>query len=352
MSSFCLLNVSPHDLVLTPNQRLLNTLQQRLEKEHERLSHSVFASINLHHFSSFVRLLWQSYIFIDPKKILTNDEEFLIWKKIIHQSQISTTLLNTTKTISLVQQAWHHLIEWGFSEKDLLAYIHDNENLQLFHTWARCFSTTCEREGWIDLASALTAYTKNSEFLSKLPYQHIYFYHFIELSPLQQRFVDALREQNKKVTLVEPSPINKKISRHELNTKSDEVNAMAKWAKNCYENNQTARIACVIPDLHRKREEILRVFSDVFCHDVPPIDISAGTLLSDFPVIQHMLSLLSLLEDKFDYDVFSHYLRSPYFYGAESDMAQRHQLDAMLRLSCPKTTSLKKNFSFPWRTKS
>jgi len=346
MSNFSLLSLSAHDLVLTPNQRLSNTLQQSLEKEHEKLSHSVFASINVYSFSSFIRLLWQSYIFIDPKKILTNDEEFLIWKKIIHESHISRTLLNTTKTISLAQRAWHHLIQWGFSENNLLSYIHDNENLQLFHTWAACFSTTCEREGWIDLSSALKSYTENSEFILNLPFQHIYFYHFIELSPLQQRFVDALREKNKKVTLIEPSPINKKISRYELNTSADELHAMAEWARKSYDSNKNAQIACVVPDLHIKREEILRVFSDVFCTDSPPIDISVGSLLSDFPIIQHMLSLFTLLEDKFDYDVFSHYLRSPYFHGAESDMAKRHKLDAMLRISCAKTTSLKKISAF------
>jgi probable DNA repair protein len=339
-----LLSLKSTDVVLTPNQRLANTLQKALEQYHDSLNNHAFMPPIFLSMSQFIRLLWKSYIFISPKKLLTNDEEAWLWRNIIAQSSVSKNLLNPHQAASLVRNAWHHLAQWTFNIDDINDYIENNENTTFFTTWAKIFNTMCSQRSFIDESKALEAYVNTPDFLQNLVYENIYFYHFIELTPLQKHFITTLKQQDKHVIIVEQDSINHRLARAELPSAMEEISAMAAWAKQHYTDNQRAHIACVIPDLHQKREEVLRHFKTAFNTEAPPIDISAGYLLSEFTMVQHVLLLMTLLEPTFDYELFSTYLRSAYFGLSETDMSLRHQCDVVLRKKCSKTTSLQQIF--------
>ena len=335
-----LLTLGPNDVILTPNQRLANTLQKALEEYHTSKDNRAFVPPTLLSFSQFVRLLWKSYIFISPKKLLSSDEEEWLWRSIINQSEISKGLLNAHKTSSLVQSAWHDLTQWRLNSDHFSNEIQNNESLYFFTEWSKNFTTFCSKRNFIDESSAIEIYANNSSFIQSLPYQNFYFYHFIETTPLQEHFIESLKKQNKSVTIIEQAPINKTLIRCELETPDEEMFAMAVWAKEKYTENNHASIGCVIPNLHQQREKISRTFKIVFNTETPPIDISAGYLLSEFTLIQHMLLIMTLLTPTFDYEVLSTYLRSAYFGNSEEEMAARHLLDIELRKKCSKTTSL------------
>ncbi len=336
-----LLNLTSLDVVLTPNQRLTHTLQHELEKHYADRGRKAFAPPLLLSFSQFIRTLWKAYIFISPKKLLSKNEEAWLWRHIINNSHISKELLNTQQTASLVQSAWHNLTQWDFRLENIHDYLGDNENLIYFYTWAQHFINTCSQRDFIDESSALLAYANNTSFIENLPYQRFYFYHFIDTTPLQEKFIYTLR-QSKDVVILNQNAINRSLQRLEIDSASEELLTMAQWAQDIYIKNPKARIGCVIPALHEKRDEAERIFKKIFNPQHPPIDISAGYLLSDFVVIQHMLLLIQLQEEYFDYELFSTYLRSAYFNNSESEINSRCILDAALRELCTKTTSLKK----------
>lgn len=337
--------LGPHDVVLTPNQRLTNTLQQQLGDYHLSQGNRAFLSPTLLSFSQFIRLLWKSYIFISPKKLLSNDEEIWLWRKIIHQSEISKELLNSHQAASLVQTAWHHLIQWQLTIEQLSTEVQNNENFDFFVAWSNAFRSCCLTQNFIDESSALEAYACHPSFIKELSYQRFYFYHFIEMTPLQEYFISSLKQQQKSVFLIQQPSINQTLMRCELETSTEEMLAMATWAKEKYTENPKTRIGCVIPNLHQQREEVLRIFKTIFNTQTPPIDISAGYLLSEFTIIQHALLITTVLEPTFDYEVFSTYLRSAYFGKSEKEIGARHLLDIELRKICSKTTSLTKIYS-------
>lgn len=339
-----LLNLTPQDVVLTPNQRLANTLQTALEKHHLAQNNFAFTPPLLLSFSSFVRLLWKSYIFISPKKLLSNDEAAWLWKNILTQSDVTKNLLNTTQTAVIAQSAWDSLKQWRLTTASLESDF-TNENVYFFNQWANDFTKTCDKNNFIDESSALEAYANNPFFIQSLPYQKFYFYHFLEMKPLEAYFIQTLKAQKKIVTLIQQPSINAECFRVELETFPDEILSMALWAKEKYTINNNSSIACVIPNLHQQRDEILRIFKQVFNTPTPPIDISAGYLLTDFSVVQHMLLLIDLLSPAFDYELFSTFLRSAYFYESENELSARNLLDIELRKICTKTTSLTKIFS-------
>ncbi len=336
-----LLTLGPNDVILTPNQRLTNTLQKALEEYHTSTGNHAFIPPTLISFSQFIRQLWKSYIFISPRKLLSNDEEEWLWRSIINKSEISKGLLNAHQTSSLVQAAWHHLTQWRLNSDHFFNEIQNNESLYFFTEWSENFTTLCSKRNFIAESSVIEIYANNPSFIQSLPYKNFYFYHFIEMTPLQEHFIASLKQQQKTVTLIEQQPINQTFARFELETPAEEMLAMATWAKEKYTENKNARIGCVIPTLHQKREEVLRTFKTVFKSQTPPIDISAGILLSEFTLIQHMLLIMALLEPTFDYEIFSTYLRSAYFGNSEEEMAARHLLDIELRKNAQKKTQLK-----------
>lgn len=340
-----LLNLNSHDLILTPNQRLANTLHRFLEKHKDLQGERAYLPPTIISFSQFIRQLWNSYLFILPKKILSYEEEIWLWRKIICQSPISPDLLNPNQSAYLIQKAWHDLKQWNLN-LDSLSLYQDNENIYYFKIWSEAFIKICQEKKHIDESSALECYSKNIEFLNKLAYKNIYFYHFIELTPLQNLFKNALQKTAHLNIIIQPlAEKDKNAFCQKFNSKKEEMIAMVNWAKKHYAHHPNLSIGCVVPHLNQQRNEILRQFKSIFNTDNPPIDISAGAALSDYKIIGHTLLFISLLSKKFDYEIFSDWLRSPYLKLAEKEIFKRHELDALLRNRCKKTSSLKEILS-------
>lgn len=338
MNNF-LIDLGPEDLVVTPNQRLTNTLQDWLADYYVAQKVFSYTAPQLLSYAHFIRVLWQAYFFITPKQLLSSDEEAWLWQKIIRQCRRGHALLNVAHTALLAQTAWHNLKEWRLSVEALHAHT-GNENTDMFKHWATLFIALCQKKNLIDTASALEVCSENQKFLHALRFKKIYFYHFIELTPLQQHLQTALQQCGIEVVTLSPAVRNTHLSRQEFATASEEVSAMAFWAYQHYQSNKKKKIACVVPNLHLQREHIVREFKAIFKTTTPPIDISAGRAMIEFPIIQHSLLVFALLQPSVDYSIFSTFLRSVYFQNDEENFYLSDILDAACATVCAKTTSL------------
>lgn len=332
------LQLTSNDLILTPNQRLANTLQKNLTDAHFAQQEHVFIPPTILAYPTFIRFLWRSFLFLMPKKLLSPSEELWLWQKMIVDTPLPQPLLNPHKAATLAQTAWHSLKQWRLNIASL-DEDHHNENISIFSQWARQFAQHCMQHHFIDEASALEHYIAHDSFLKNLPYKTIYFYHFIEFSPLQDALIQRLQQVEKSVVLLSPEAKNSSLTRQQPKNTAEELLHLASWAKETYEKDSTLKIACVVPNLQQSRDDIIRNFKTVFVTETPPIDISAGRSLTDYTVIQHMLLLMTLLAPTFDYEYYSAFLRSAYFAASEDEMCERHLIDKALRKSCSKTTS-------------
>jgi probable DNA repair protein len=137
-----------------------------------------------------------------------------------------------------------------------------------------------------------------------------------------------------------------------------ELEAAAKWARARLENRALTpifpRIGVVIPELHRRRSEAVRVFSRVMqpgYNVIPakagtplqmPFNVSAGKPLAAYPLVHLALTLIELAHQPIDFARASHLIRSPFLKHADTELARRATLDARLRRSADATVSLAK----------
>lgn len=354
-----LTKLSSQDVVIiTPNQRLAATIL--LEHNQHQLHSQTWFKPNILSLTNWENILWQEYIFELPKKLLTPQEESIIWQEVIKHSGTGNNILNPVKTAELAKQAWHSLIQWNFGLSDLESNIStvNSINTTVFYQWAESFQKHCDKNNTIDRASAIKAIANDKNFLAQLNHKHYIFYEFLEFTPLQNLLINnlSLHKSIQKINHNKNSHHHHSIRRFELDTHEQELTAMAQWAKKIdsdhrniqsNQNNNTEnkiKIACVIPNLHQIKNEAERVFKKVFNADNPPVDFSAGTKLAQYPVVQLFLNCLAISTSRqskqHDFELFSAIIRSPCLAKAESEFSLRMLIDKKLRSQCNSQLSL------------
>jgi hypothetical protein len=97
-------------------------------------------------------------------------------------------------------------------------------------------------------------------------------------------------------------------------------------------------IAIVVPDLQKRRAEVVRIFSRMLGPD--GFNVSFAPPLSAAPLVDAALAVVELAGGAIAFDRASRLLRSPFIAGAEAEMAVRARLDLALRRKAPATISL------------
>lgn len=344
------LSKNQNTIIITPNQRLAATL---IDEHSSYQVDNTWLKANIISIQHWGNHLWQDYIFELPKKILTTQEENIIWQEVVKNSETGSNILNPVKTAELAKQAWHNLIQWNYQLSNLEKYINSSNliNTQVFCYWAKKFQTHCDLNHYIDHASAIRHIANNQSFLKNLAQNSFVFYEFLELTPLQQLLIKNIA-QYKTVKVINHHKKNSSthsIKRVELDTQEQELGSMAQWAHELHINNRKLekklKIACVIPSLHQIKNDAERVFKKIFNSNTPPIDFSAGTKLSDYPVIQLATNILEIATGSaikpHDFELFSTIIKSPYLRHAEREYSQRMFIDKQLRTMCNRQLSLK-----------
>jgi probable DNA repair protein len=97
-------------------------------------------------------------------------------------------------------------------------------------------------------------------------------------------------------------------------------------------------IAIVVPDLQKRRAEVVRIFSRMLGAD--GFNVSFAPPLAAAPLVDAALAVVELAGGAIAFDRASRLLRSPFIAGAEAEMAVRARLDLALRRKAPATISL------------
>jgi ATP-dependent helicase/nuclease subunit B len=147
-----------------------------------------------------------------------------------------------------------------------------------------------------------------------------------------------------------PEPVDGQCARTAYPSAKHELEAAAKWSRARLEEGKT-RIGVVVPDLGKRRAEVVRVFSRVMQpgYNLPgaantpmPFNVSLGKPLNSYPLVGAALNLIELAFHSVDFAVASHLIRSPFLAHADIELARRATLDARLRKDFGETVSLVK----------
>jgi ATP-dependent helicase/nuclease subunit B len=325
--------------VVTPNRRLAQALEREFDDFQIGKGLRVWEAPDILPVAAFVARLYEEALYLSGKAVLppllTPAQEERIWRQIVDKAG----LLAPDETAASCADAWRLMHAWRVRPGTL------SEDAAAFASWADSYKKRTAAE--VDAARLPDFISERIKDL-KTPAMLIA-YAFDILPPQLQEFLEACARQGIEVERCSPDKAHGSASRAVFVSAKEELEQAASWARARLEGG-AGRIGVVVPDLEKRRKEVVRVFSRVMqpgfqlpgAAPVPmPFNISLGTPLVQYPVVALALSVLEFSRE-ISFEEVSRIIRSPFIGGAEGEAAERARLDVKLRRKLAGTVSLPK----------
>ncbi|MBF0152299.1 MAG: PD-(D/E)XK nuclease family protein [Magnetococcales bacterium] len=276
----------------------------------------------------------------DWPMLLSPAQEQALWEQIIGAENSSGLFLDLASVVGKVMQAYELWHTWSSDAEpriDSAGYGVDSDD-QAFQTWMALFEDRCTEEGWISSAKVPGWLARFSHLISVG--SQLLLAGFDRLSPAQERLWHSLARQGVTVSHWQPPGQQSRTSRLVFPDQESEIVAAAHWARRWLENDRQGWIGVVVPDLHRIRDQVARIFTTVLHPETlamttlperPLFNISLGWPLIGYPLIQDMFLLLEGMSGAWSLTDVGVLLRSPCIAGGESERLPRALLDRRLR---------------------
>jgi ATP-dependent helicase/nuclease subunit B len=266
--------------------------------------------------------------------LLNEREEEVIWEQIIQRSEAGQFLLKTSGAARLACEAWRLMHEWQITHFD--GY-QTSTDLDTYIGWAGEYKKICLNNNWIDYSHCVNLISQwIGEKKISLP-TDIELFGFEELSPQLRYLLNRMTEVGLSVRLHSLVSLKGKGFYLEASDLEDELRLAAHQAKAWLSAEPQSSIAVVIPDLQKRRAQVVRIFEEVWPKD--KFNVAAPIPLTEYPLIDAALLALSFLKEPLPLEKFSQFLRSPFFGGIGAERLPRVALDIMLRRSNNATLS-------------
>ena len=306
-------------LLLTPNRRLAAHMKTAYAEACSKLGLNTWETPSILPLDDWIQQRWQQLINDNSprshrKICLKPMQETLLWESIIRDDQQSV-LLKPFATAKQAQSAWRTLQLW---QCELDQEFHYHPDCKRFAYWAKQFQQHCQTRELITTADLTLILADAFEEEELEPLQRILLVGFQHLPPLQR-------------TLLNRATLNLSFYRHPEQTAQcqkipckhpqEELQYAAQGAKQRLEEQPDQRLAIIVPDLAQQRELVEATLAATFepqylLPDTPryqlPFNISAGTPLSQAPLMIAGLSVLELLRPEVDYQTLYALLNSPF----------------------------------------
>jgi len=348
-----------HTLILTPTTRAVSFLCADFFKSQfwqERSAHipsqsAPFLPFQIaQSFTDFKVSLWEKWqadqslmgadcLVTDFPERLPLPIEIKLWEQAARKSHAGV--------MNDVPGAWfangyRQLIEWSVRET-VPGWASTAESLT-FEKMIDWFEKKCQEKKWMSdahlldylLSVDLTTYLKSI--------QHIILWNFLNLSPKERRFLQALQEQYG----IDISPVHfssfyqkdksaqkKRVKKVAFQKPEQEYFQAIAWAKKKSEENPSARIAIVVPQIDEKRSLLQEAAQRNWPEALISLDhqrykqyinISGGFALSQVPLVKTFLAILHMGFSQANFEWMYYLLSSPYI-GRHAGMgAQTHAM--------------------------
>jgi ATP-dependent helicase/nuclease subunit B len=330
-------DINENNIVLTANRRLAVYLRQQYDSFQVNKGLLAWPSLSILPLTSWLDQLWDK-MGKSPRLVLTDFQELIMWEAIISESRAGKSLINVTATAQMVKDSWKLMNAWLLTIQDLdYSLLQDT---QVFIGFVKAFQRKCHAYQCIsqsEITLKLIASFK-ANVPSFIPTK-IYFVGFADYSPA----IQALKEQLETKAMIKDIRLSYYEKTYAVRTsffdQETELHEMARWAYSCLLFKPQARMGCVIPNLSEKRNEVVRIFTDVFYAEgllkkfsQPPFNTSAADPLVSYPIIHTAMRVLSITGTTLSQEDISYLLLSPFLGGSETELSARAKLETQLRL--------------------
>lgn len=314
------------------------TAGRRLAR-HLRGEFEAWPAPNILSWAGLVDSLWQQILFQDPvpPTRLSEWQERLLWERVIDETGEAPQLLQKWATAAAAREAWQLATAWRLDFESIRES--GGDDARAFAGWARVFREECSMNGWPEEARLLDHLrTRIGAF--ELP-KHLVLAGFDEITPQQQDLLHACEVSGCSVERMHVNRLGPaKTVRVGFADGPSELAAAARWYINLLRSEDPGRIAVIIPDLERRRDEVERIFRGILEPGFelpegrplsPLVNLSAGRALTAYPLVHAALSILGLDPGRTPWIDASNLLRNSFLAGAETERSSRAQLDVRMR---------------------
>ncbi len=322
---------------ITPNRRLAQALAAEFDRRQQASGLTVWETADALPYPAFVERLYEDALHSELAAglplLLGSDQEQSLWEDVIRHSGAGDALLAVPETAALAREAWALAHAWDLA--DGLPGALAGDDAMAFAAWAGEYRTRTGREHFTDRARlAGVAADLLDEPRVRKP-ALVVAYGFDVITPQQGALLEALAARGVVLARAGRAPRAAQVMRVACTDARAEFQLAARWARARLEANPDARIAIVVPELHRHKRALRRALAEVMdpgrAGGVVPFNLSLGDPLAGFPLVAHGLAALELAGRETAFEQASRVIRSPFFALAETDAQARARLDAWLR---------------------
>jgi ATP-dependent helicase/nuclease subunit B len=335
------------DTVIASTARAARALR-RLHGEAQRHQDiSAWKSADILDWDGWLHRGWQKLLRSgsETRVALTALQENQVWAGLIKPSIEGLRLISTLGVADLAQQAFSLLCEYR-----ALTFLRGEgpggPDVESFREWARGFTRTCEKEGWLS-RSMLPLALHDAVLSGQVEAgKHLLLLGFDRTTPAQEYLLEALRQTGHIVENAEASdqPASEPPLLVEAEAKREEISSCALWLRSelaaTAGNSTRPRIAVIVPAVASERPEIERIFREILApeavgigeRDAPlPFEFSLGVPLADVPAARAALLLLRWMHEGISQEQASWLMLSGFIAQDEDELSPMARFDARLR---------------------
>ncbi|MBX3705942.1 MAG: PD-(D/E)XK nuclease family protein [Pseudomonadales bacterium] len=333
-------------LILTPTARLARSAALRHAEQQATAARAWLAPRILSFPAWLADLRTHYFLMADDRRIpIDSGQARVLWQGLIDRD----VFVGEPEVAELAERAWRRIHEFALPLPETWPVLHLSEDNRRFREWAGRYRRTCTERGLVDewaFAAELPELIRTGAITAPA---HITLLGFdLEMTPLQQRVLAALRDAGSTLTYPSDDPGNPgEPVLVRIQHPEDELAAAARWAREHLRGAPDARIAVVVPDLTARLAMAARAFQQVMDPPAyrlmdagpPPWHISLGESLPDWPLVRDALAALALSDREITQPEAARLLRSPFLAGWDLEHAQRARALARLTADAPYTVT-------------
>ena len=333
--------------VVTPNRRLAQTLAAEFDRGQHASGLAAWETADVLPYGAFVERLYEDALhspLADRLPLLLGpDQEQSLWEDVVRRAT-GDALLAVAETAALARDAWALAHAWDLA--DGLPGALAGDDAMAFAAWAQDYGACTGREHFTDRArlADLVADALDEPRVRKPA--RLVVYGFDVVAPQQAALFEALAARGVALARCGPAPRAAKPIRVACADARAEFRLAARWARARLEANPDARIAIVVPELHRHKRALRRALAEALdpgrAGGVLPFNVSLGEPLAGFPLVAHALAALALGGRETPFEQASLVIRSPFVAAAETEAQARARHDAWVRRRAEPTVTLER----------
>ena len=267
-------------------------------------------------------------------RVLTPTQARILWDEVVASSRTARELLSPASAARLAGRSWRRLHDYLIPVERLEGF--DTPEAQALYAWCREFERRCAAIDAVDEAR-LAHWAYDSGLIPSSP---VAFAGFDAMPPVMTRLLERWRASERVVDIA--ASVQSQESRIVVVAADDataELDLAAQWARDRVVAG-AGNVGVILGDLQSRREEVRRVFEDVF---VPaarqtlngtlpiPVVLAAPAPMTDYPLVDAALLVLQLAARECTSTDAGRLLRTPFVVGGHAERAQRALADRRLR---------------------